>query len=341
MDEFIICDSGEIKPGSVPEEVKILPMGLVHSQKGNFTVDDESFELIVSAFKERAIDIVIDYEHQTLADVQAPAGGWIKDIIKVDGAIVAKVEWTEKAAEYLKNKEYKYLSPVVLVRKSDNKAKQIHSVALTNTPAIDGMYAIVNSNKIDTMKQVEGGNKMDLKKLIEVLGLDESATEEQILQAIAALTSTSEKDSDTKADDKATEMVANSIVLGLLGLNKDAKTEDVAASILALKAGGADEKVEELSKKIAKKEADEAVIIALKDGKITAAQKEWATEYALKDPTGFAGFLEKATRAVPISKTDLIDAPKSADVEVDMKALKNMGLSDEDIKKYITKGENA
>ncbi|WP_261949169.1 phage protease [Paenibacillus melissococcoides] len=30
-------------------------------------------------FHRRALDIVIDYEHQTLEDVQAPAGGWIKE----------------------------------------------------------------------------------------------------------------------------------------------------------------------------------------------------------------------------------------------------------------------
>ena len=74
-------------------------------------MDDESFELIRKQFKDRKLDLVIDYEHQTLSDVQAPAGGWIKDLYKGEDAIIAKVEWTPKAAEYLKNKEYRYLSP--------------------------------------------------------------------------------------------------------------------------------------------------------------------------------------------------------------------------------------
>lgn len=71
-------------------------------------MDDESFELIRKQFKDRKLDLVIDYEHQTLSDVQAPAGGWIKDLYKGEDAIIAKVEWTPKAAEYLKNKEYRY-----------------------------------------------------------------------------------------------------------------------------------------------------------------------------------------------------------------------------------------
>ena len=119
----------------------------------DFNVDDESFELIRKQFKDRKLDLVIDYEHQTLSDVQAPAGGWIKDLYKGEDAIIAKVEWTPKAAEYLKNKEYRYLSPVVLVRKRDQKATAIHSVALTNTPAIDGMFALVNSLDIEDISE--------------------------------------------------------------------------------------------------------------------------------------------------------------------------------------------
>lgn len=61
-------------------------------------MDDESVEMIRSHFKERKLDLVIDYEHQTLQDIQAPAGGWIKDIYKGEDALIAKVEWTQKAA---------------------------------------------------------------------------------------------------------------------------------------------------------------------------------------------------------------------------------------------------
>lgn len=139
MAKLIACAGQGVELSGVPTEIKILPLGRVHSQKGDFNVDDESFELIRKQFKDRKLDLVIDYEHQTLSDVQAPAGGWIKDLYKGEDAIIAKVEWTPKAAEYLKNKEYRYLSPVVLVRKRDQKATAIHSVALTNTPAIDGM----------------------------------------------------------------------------------------------------------------------------------------------------------------------------------------------------------
>lgn len=128
-----------------PEYIRVLPLGYVSSEKGDFIVDAESFDMMKTYMEHRAIDIVIDYEHQTLRDMQAPAGGWIKNLFLKNDGIFAKVEWTQKAKEYLKNKEYRYLSPVVLVRKSDRKVSQLHSVALTNTPAINGMIPITNS----------------------------------------------------------------------------------------------------------------------------------------------------------------------------------------------------
>lgn len=131
-----------------PEYIRVLPLGYISSEKGDFLVDSDSFRMMKEHMQHRGIDIVIDYEHQTLRDVQAPAGGWIKELVLKSDGIFAKVEWTKKAKGYLQNGEYRYLSPVVMVRKKDHKASQIHSVALTNTPAINGMMPIVNSMKL-------------------------------------------------------------------------------------------------------------------------------------------------------------------------------------------------
>lgn len=347
MGDMIACTGQGIELSGIPTEIKILPFGKVHSQKGDFIVDDESFELIRKQFKDRKLDLVIDYEHQTLADVQAPAGGWIKDLYKGDDAIIAKVEWTPRAAEYLKNKEYRYLSPVVLVRKRDQKATAIHSVALTNTPAIDGMFAIVNTLDIENIS--EGGKNMDLKELAKILGLPETATEEEIRKAAAEAAMAVQQVRDLEAekpgegagaDGEGGEVVANSTILSMLGLKEEARTEDVAAAIMALKAGGMDTQTEllALKQRMAEKDADEEVQKALKAGKITAAQTEWAKEYALKDMEGFKSFVDKAPVVVPPGKLDLKDAPAApGSNEVDVAILKNMGISMEDVKKYSKK----
>lgn len=347
MAKLIACAGEGIELSGVPTEIKILPLGRVHSQKGDFNVDEESFELIRKQFKDRKLDLVIDYEHQTLSDVQAPAGGWIKELYKGEDAIIAKVEWTAKAAEYLKNKEYRYLSPVVLVRKRDQKATAIHSVALTNTPAIDGMFALVNSLDIEDIS--EGGNIMDLKELAKALGLPETATEEEIKKAVEDAAKAAEKlkeMEEKKSEDKTgeggkpqevAEVVANSTILSMLGLKEGAKTEDVAASIMALKTGTPDTQAEllALKQRMQERDADEEVQKALKAGKITAAQTGWAKSYALKDMDGFKGFVEKAPVVVPLGKLELKDALAApGSDEVDVAILKNMGVSMEDVKKY-------
>lgn len=326
MENQIMYALEGLNVSEAPDEIKILPLGTVHSQKGDFVVDDESFNLINRHFENRGLDLVIDYEHQTLKDVQAPAGGWIKKLVKTKDAIAAQVEWTAKAKQYLENKEYKYLSPVVICRKNDGKAVALHSVALTNTPAIDGMFALVNSIDISSPAGAEGGNSMELKKIVALLGLPEDATETDVEKAIQEL----------KKQEKAEEVVANKTIMDLLELKADAKTEDVAAKIMELKGTAdktKDEMILELKRRMDERDAEELVTMALKQGKISAAQKTWAKEYALKDAEGFQAFVAKAPAVVPIGKTGSAGYQKEeTDTELDPKILKNLGVSMEDIK---------
>lgn len=334
-EHVVACAAGQITVDGVPEEIKILPLGMVHNMHQDFLVDEESCRAIINQFKGRQLDLVIDYEHQTLKDIQAPAGGWIKDIYKGPDALIAKVEWTPKAQEYLKNKEYRYLSPVVMVRKCDGRAVSIHSVALTNTPAIDGMFAVVNSAGLPAGKieiEIPGGENMDfLQRLATMLGLPETATEEDISKAIEALM---KKGTET-------EVVANSTILTMLDLKAEAKTEDVTAKIQQLQTGGNGmaAEVAALKERLAKREADEAVAVALKDGKISAAQKEWASAYALKDPAGFKAFCDKAVAVVPMGKTEPVDTKVKGSKTIDTVVLKTLGLTRDEIEKYADKEE--
>lgn len=155
-----------------PECVRLLPLGRISSEKGDFLVDAESFRAMKEHMEHRGVDIVIDYGHQTLRDVQAPAGGWVKGLVLKSNGIYGKVEWTQKARNYLRNREYRYLSPVVMVSRKGRKALQIHSVALTNTPAINGMVPIVNS----LGAPLEAGLQLDdcQKKICRMLNISES-----------------------------------------------------------------------------------------------------------------------------------------------------------------------
>ena len=280
MKDFLILKGGGVEIEGVPETIAVLPLGHVISSKGEFEVDEDSLREMKAQIARKGVDLVVDYEHQTLKGVEAPAAGWVKELKLEDGNIMAVVEWTPRGAEYLKNREYRYLSPVVNVRKTDNKAVGLHSLALTNTPAIEHMTPIVNSDNF------EGGQEnMDLQKLAQLLGLGPDATEEQIMEALKAM---------------AAE-------------NRSLKEQN------------------------ARRDADEAVTLALKAGKISAAQKEWAQSYALSDPKGFSAFVEKAPQVVPMGEF-IPESPlalkSGAPDEMTSLVCKQLGVSREDLEKY-------
>lgn len=195
-----------------------------------------------------------------------------------------------------------------------------------------------------------------IKKIAAALGLGEDADEEQILTALSACVEENKAlkeaaeggkapgkkpGEDGKPEDQDDGIVANKSVCELLGLKAGASTADVAASIMALK-GGVDGRVKALEEKIADRDAEEAVELALKSGKITPAQRGWAKGYALKSPDGFKSFLEKAPRVVPMSEVaggeTLALKGKKPD-EATMLICKQLGVSAEDLEKYGTKEE--
>lgn len=130
-------------PGA-PLEFQLLPYGRIDLEsEGAIFLDNDAMNRIIGEFERRGNDMVIDYEHQTLKDVQAPAAGWIKKLMnRGKQGLWAVVEWTEKAKSYLTSKEYRYYSPVFIVRKSDRKVEKILNAALTNFPKINHLKPI-------------------------------------------------------------------------------------------------------------------------------------------------------------------------------------------------------
>ena len=220
--------------GTAPKRVLLAPWGLVRSANGDFVVDEESGRLIAEALARQGTDIPIDYEHQTLGGTfaspsgQAPAAGWIKSLeVVANEGLVATVEWTESASEKLSAKEYRYLSPVALVRKRDRRLVGLHSAALTSKPAIEGMRPIVNR-------------------------AETSGTHDEAVEALRCR----------------------------LELEPESGLSEVLTS--------ACRRIDELARRIQDRDAEELVLVAMRRGKLTEAQKEWAIALAREAPASFA-----------------------------------------------------
>jgi len=300
-----------------------------------FLVDEPAFDLIRQEIQARGNEVHFDYEHASLETHAAPAAGWIKEL-KWDPArgILARVEWTDQAAQYLANKEYRYFSPVFYIRKKDNRVCDLDSVALTNRPRTHHLTPLVA--KAGGQKQED---KMDRDKLIAALGLDKDATDEDICAAVAKI---GVKLPEEKTVEKPVEKMPAQVVAAL-GLKEDDTASVAVASIEALKRTTETQvsraEFTALQQELADRDASDAVAAAMAKGKVTPDQKEWALTYAKKDLDGFQLYVTKAPQVVPVEDLPGGKAPKETR-EIDdatARVAKMMDVDIEDIKKATGK----
>jgi hypothetical protein len=195
----------EAGAGQAPGWVRLLPLGEVPlgDDREPLWVDEEALAAMVAHFRERGLDLVVDYEHQTLSGRKAPAAGWIRELEgRVDG-LWARVEWTDTAREHLAAREYRYFSPVLRLEDTTRRPLALLHAALTNTPAINGLTPLVakiSSQQLAVSRQKDGrvagdvglagepGESVEpLGDLAALLGLPEEAGPSRIRGAVLAL----------------------------------------------------------------------------------------------------------------------------------------------------------
>lgn len=139
----------ETQAGRPPEWIQLLPLGEVVLGDGRepLFVDQEALAGLVQHFHDRGLDLVIDYEHQTLSGGKAPAAGWIKELEARADGLWARVEWTEEARRLLSAREYRYFSPVLRLEPESRRPAALLHAALTNTPAINHLAPLVAKDR--------------------------------------------------------------------------------------------------------------------------------------------------------------------------------------------------
>lgn len=280
--------------GSPPEWVELIPAGRFFGRdgRGPFELDPAA---VAAAFVRAAVDLPIDYEHQTLdASAKAgpvPAAGWIKAIELRDGALWGRVEWTPHAAELVRNKSYRYISPVFRHDKS-GRIVALEGAGLTHYPNLH-LQPVANS---------KGDDNMDLTPLAEALGIDPSADIETIAAHAKQLREAATRDPDPA------QWVPMS------------QHRAVAEELARLQA------------QVAKEKAEALVSAAMSAGKLAPALKDWALSYASKDPEGFASWADKAPVILSPESERVAHASTPADqlTEEDRIACALLGMSEAD-----------
>jgi phage I-like protein len=279
----------------LPEWVRILPLGTVElvDRREPLEVDAASLNMVAKAFRHRGVDVVVDYEHQSLQGGRAPAAGWIKEIQAREDGLWGRVEWTDQAQEYLRRREYRYFSPVLKLDPETRRPQALMQVALTNVPAIKGLDPLV--------ARYGGASRVKVKGL----SLDDGSEEGLMQEKLKVLVGLEAQAPEEALWSKALQVLRD---LGTaLGLGEEASGSQLKGAAIALKAEvnrmqEIQTELAALKARVAQEDAVRAVEEALRAGKVSPAQKEWALEYFRQDPEGFKTFAARAPQAVPLGQ---------------------------------------
>ena len=321
-----------------PGEFLLIPEGTIEIEgEPPAFLDETAAKLAIGVFDRRGNDMVVDYEHQTLMDIQAPAAGWVKKLsYRAKEGLYAAVEWTERAKQFLKNREYRYFSPVFWVTAKDRRVYRIENVALTNSPKINNLKPIMAKyGRPPGPPQNKEKEEAMLEKLKKLLGLATDAAEEKVTEAVQLLVNKM-KDLEGKT------VIACKEVLDALGAKAEAGKDEVLQVISGLKAPvqaavALSQKVAELERTITSMKQEDLVQLALKDGKTSPEELDkWGRDLALKSPEQFRLIVlsRPAGSVIPVGGLSPSPPAKDGLDETQKSINKMMGIDDATFAKY-------
>lgn len=325
-------------------------------ESGKWLLTAELAAKIVAQVASRTTPFVIDYEHQTLRAVKngqpAPAAGWFSQVEWREGAglYATGVEWTENAAAMIAAGEYKFISPVFAYNKRGEVLELLHA-ALTNTPALDGMDAVMlaAASRLASLSTETETTTVDeellsdlLSSLRWTLNLPATSTPEDIKNEL-------QKIIDAISGGKGTAAAS----VGLLALlnQKDEQIASLSANAYDPTKHIPLTAYEELQGRYAvlaqqsgEAEAGALIQAALSDGRLLPTLEDWAKDYARRDINGFKTWLDKTTPLAALSSTQTGGKPpktpspapaqiKTGD-DVDIAICSMMGVDPEDVARY-------
>lgn len=310
----------------------------------SFRLGPEDMVAVISRWKIRATPLVVDYEHQTQHSAEngqpAPAAGWITQLEAAGSGLYATVEWTARAREHIRAGEYRYISPTFSFDRKTGAVLELHSAALTNTPALDGMDAA--SAKLQALRRrklrmetaisyCEGQPKEPLSVSVSRQSLptatatftDEDATMDKLLAALCVLLGLPNLNSPEQAAEALKKHLPQANLVALLQSKDDALTA-AQAQLAEAKAAPPDPalyvtlstfqavqaEAATLRATVSRLEAEKAaagleeeIAAALKDGRLAAAAETWAHDLARSNPEALRAFLKAAPPVAALAGT--------------------------------------
>lgn len=278
------CQRGSaVAVDDVPARIELIPTGRFRmaDKRGEFVLSDAASVISRSMAMAKGGALLIDFGHgvQGAAERRSDAAGWITGLEVEGERVMASVEWTPAGRAAIRDKSYRFISPVFFNR-PDREVVLLTGAGLVNDPGLPQLRQLAHKER-----------EMDLSKIAAALGLAVDATEAEILAAIGK-----------KTDGE--EQLAS--VLQAAGV--EALTDDTAQQICTRLTAEPDpaeyvaraafddvtRQLASLQDAVGQKSVDDALAAAMASGKISPAMEGWARQYASADPAGFATYLAGA-----------------------------------------------
>ncbi|MDI1231340.1 MAG: phage protease [Methylobacter sp.] len=294
------------------------PRGALRGQ-GPWHLDADSAQRLISTVAQRKNGIVVDYEHQSLRTEQnglpVIAAGWIgpqtlewrEPPAAYPGLFAVNPEWTAAASGHIAADEIRYVSPVFSYDAKTGVVLDIINVALTNSPAIDGMQAVTLA-------------AASMLAITHLLNPTESAMDEELRERLLWLFNlpTLASDADILAEmDKAKALISspdaaatslldvlsskNAEIAALSARSVSAEVDptqyapiavvtELRGQLAALSSGAVEDRVEKLIEQ------------GVADGRIIGEPaKAWLTDMGKKDLAALSSYLEAAQPIAALS----------------------------------------
>ena len=180
--------------GQAPAQITLFApdeKGRIRTTKGEFIFDAEAMKSVLAKATEYANDYCFDVGHSMVAPPPGTkpadseeAAGWYK--LKAEGPnlVTDGLTWTGDMADRIAARKFRYHSPTFRFDAKTKRITEFVNAALTNLPATKGMRPIVAKRTDDAPAPEPKMNPL----LLAALSLSATATEQEVLAALAKLT---------------------------------------------------------------------------------------------------------------------------------------------------------
>lgn len=146
----IACELPELAADETRQRIQVFPgVGSYLHPKGEFTLTEDTLSEFAADLNTRGADIPVDRDHAFYKGMSAPAAGWFIPGSAQSSAegVTAEVEWTPKAADEVRNREYRFISPEFAFEAKDGTGRvvpepTVAAVTITNRPFFKSMKPI-------------------------------------------------------------------------------------------------------------------------------------------------------------------------------------------------------